>query len=107
MKCFRIADAHGIESFFKGDIDDKENAERCMILHMRAGVNRHRHAVVYLADISESAAEDIEDLLKDSEYKEALVRLKLAAPTVSLTRLPGAEKSWEMIPNSALDPYHA
>jgi len=90
MKCFGIADAHGIESFFKGDIDDKENATTCMILHMRAGANRHRHAVVFLADISESA-----------------VRLKLASPSVSLTRLPGAEKSWNMIPNSALDPYHA
>jgi len=107
MKCFGIADAHGIESFFKGDIDDKENATTCMILHMRAGANRHRHAVVFLADISESAVEDIEDLLKDSNYTEALVRLKLASPSVSLTRLPGAEKSWNMIPNSALDPYHA
>ena len=47
MKFFGIADAHGIESFIKGDPSDPENSHTATMLHLRAGLNRQRHAVVY------------------------------------------------------------
>jgi hypothetical protein len=34
-----------------------------------------------------------------------LVKLKEEATSISLMRSPGAEKSWNLIPNSDLDPY--
>ena len=107
MKCFGIADAHGIESFFKGEPDSPENSSKTMILHMRAGANRQRHAVVYIVDISESTAQDVEDLIEEGDYIGALVRLKLSVLDLQLTNLPGAEKSWRMIPNPDLDPFHS
>ena len=106
MVYFGIADAHGIESFIKGDPTSKEHAHQAMILHLRAGANRHRHAVVYTVDIPEHVAEDVQDHLDNGDYIEALVRLKLSVKTLQLTKLPGAEKSWGMIPNPDLDPYH-
>jgi hypothetical protein len=105
MKYFGIADAHGIESFIKGDPTDPEHSTRLMILNLRAGANRQRHAVVYIVDISESTAQDVEDLLEEKDYEGALVRLKMSVESLQLTNLPGAEKSWRLIPNSDLDPY--
>jgi hypothetical protein len=106
MKYYGIADAHGIESFIKGDPASPENSTQTMILHMRAGANRQRHAVVYIVDISESTAQDVDDLLEEGDYTGALVRLKLSVEDLQLTNLPGAEKSWRMIPNPDLDPFH-
>ena len=105
MKYFGIADAHGIESFIKGDPTDPEHSMNAMMLDLRAGANRHRHAVVYIADLSEEAAALIQADLDDGLFPEALDNLKGEALNVSLTNLPGAEKSWRMIPNSDLDPY--
>ncbi len=106
MKYFGIADAHGIESFIKGDPASPENSTQTMILHMRAGANRHRHAVVYIVDIPESTAQDIDELLEEGDYTGALVRLKMSVKDLQLTNLPGAEKSWKLIPNSDLDPFN-
>jgi hypothetical protein len=55
--------------------------------------------------VDEDVAEEVSDLLDDGEYEEALVALKEGAGSVSLARMPGAEKSWNMIPNPDLDPY--
>lgn len=105
MKYFGIADAHGIESFIKGDPTDPEHSMNAMMLDLRAGANRQRHAVVYIVDISESTAQDVEDLLEEKDYEGALVRLKMSVTNLQLTNLIGAEKSWRLIPNSDLDPY--
>jgi hypothetical protein len=105
MKYFGIADAHGIESFIKGDPTDPEHSMNAMMLDLRAGANRQRHAVVYIVDLSESTAQDIEDLLEEKDYEGALVRLKMSVESLQLTNLIGAEKSWRLIPNSDLDPY--
>ena len=105
MKYFGIADAHGIESFIQGDPTDINHSVQAMVLDLRAGANRHRHAVVFIVDIPESTAQDIEDLLEEKDYIEALVRLKMSVKFLQLTNLPGAEKSWRMIPNPDLDPY--
>jgi hypothetical protein len=61
--------------------------------------------VVFLVDVSEEVAEEVLDLLDSGEYEEALIALKEGANTVSLARMPGAEKSWGLIPNPDLDPY--
>jgi hypothetical protein len=106
MKYFGIADAHGIESFIKGDPASEGNSQQAMILHLRAGANRHRHAVVYVVDIPEEVAEEIDDLIIGGKYIEALDYLKGSVKELQLTSLPGAEKSWGMIPNPDLDPYH-
>ena len=105
MKYFGIADAHGIESFVKGEPTDPEHSHTAMILHLRAGANRHRHAVVFVVDLSEEDAESIEADLADGLYLEALDNLKGSVKTVQLSKLPGAEKSWGLIPNPDLDPY--
>jgi hypothetical protein len=106
MKYFGIADAHGIESFIKGDPTEEEHSRTEMMLHLRASANRHRHAVVYIADLTEEAAALIQADLDDGLFPEALDNLKGEALNVSLTNLPGAEKSWGLIPNPDLDPYH-
>jgi len=105
MKYFGIADAHGIESFVKGEPTDPENSHAAMIMHLRAGANRHRHAVVFVVDISEDDAASIEADLADGLYIEALDNLKGSVKELQLTSLPGAEKSWRLIPNPDLDPY--
>jgi len=106
MKYFGIADAHGIESFIKGDPAESEHTHQVMILNLRAGANRHRHAVVYVVDIPEDTAEEIDDLIISGNYIGALEHLKGSVKSLQLTTLPGAEKSWGLIPNPDLDPYH-
>jgi len=106
MKYFGIADAHGIESFIKGDPSSEENANKAMMLHLRAGANRQRHSVVYVVDIPEDVAEEVDDLIIGGKYIDALVHLKGSVKELQLTSLPGAEKSWGLIPNPDLDPYH-
>ena len=105
MKYFGIADAHGIESFIKGDPASEENSQQAMILHLRAGANRHRHAVVYVVDLPEDVAEEVDDLIINGRYIDALNQLKGSVKELQLSKLPGAEKSWGMIPNPDLDPY--
>ena len=106
MKYFGIADAHGIESFIQGDPTDLKHSVQAMVLDLRAGANRQRHAIVFIVDISESTAQDIEDLIEEGDYIGALVRLKMSVESLQLTNLPGAEKSWRLIPNPDLDPYN-
>ena len=114
MRFYGIADSKGLESFLpvvpkidggwiSANIDDYKKEMGVMVL--RAQYNRHRHAVVFLVDVSEEVAEEVLDLIDDGEYEEALIALKAGANTVSLARMPGAEKSWGLIPNPDLDPH--
>jgi hypothetical protein len=106
MKYFGIADAHGIESFIQGDPTDQENTIQFMTLDLRAAANRQRHAIVFIVDIPGDVADYIQSDLDEGRYIEALNTLKGSVKTLKLTNLPGAEKSWRMIPNSDLDPYY-
>ena len=106
MKYFGIADAHGIESFIKGDPTETEHSHQALIMNLRAGANRHRHAVVYVVDIPEEVAEEVDDLIINGRYIDALNHLKGSVKELQLTKLPGAEKSWGLIPNPDLDPYN-
>lgn len=115
MRFYGIADSRGLESFlpvtpkmengeFRGINIDNHTKEISM-LTLRAGANRHRHAVVFLADVEAEVAGEILDLLDSGEYEEALIYLKDNANEISLARSPGAEKSWKLIPNPDLDPF--
>jgi hypothetical protein len=110
MIFYGIADAHGIESFKPQQFDSEveqfnSDPKDLSIMALRANANRHRHAVVYQAEVESHTAKEILDLLKAGDYVEALVKLKEEATSISLMRSPGAEKSWNLIPNSDLDPY--
>jgi hypothetical protein len=110
MKFYGIADSHGLESFnpesWNSDTERFESDTRALsIMGLRANANRHRHAVVYLADVDGPGAREITALINKGEYPEALVKLKEVAKSISLMRSPGAEKSWKLIPNPDLDPY--
>jgi len=94
MRFYGIADCKGLEAFLP------------IVPKVDGGwINRHRHAVVFLAEVSAEVADEVLSLIDEGEYEEALVTLKEGADSVSLARMPGAEKSWNMIPNPDLDPY--
>ncbi len=110
MIFYGIADAHGIESFkpqtFDSDVEQfTSDSKELSIMALRANANRHRHAVVYQAEVSPEAAKEILDPINKGEYEDALVKLKETADSISLMKSPGAEKSWNLIPNDDLDPY--
>jgi hypothetical protein len=110
MKFYGIADAHGIESFravtYNVDTGDLQIDPRELgMMSLRANANRHRHAVVYQADVDAATAKEVLALIKDGKYTDALVKLKDEAKTISLAKSPGAEKSWRLIPNDDLDPF--
>jgi hypothetical protein len=110
MKFYGIADAHGIESFravtYNVDTGDLQIDPRELgMMSLRANANRHRHAVVYQADVDAATAKAVLALIKDGNYTDALTKLKDEAKTISLAKSPGVEKSWRLIPNEDLDPF--
>lgn len=110
MKYYGIADAHGLESFqpvtFNSDIEGLAiDPRELSMMVLRANANRHRHAVVYQADLPIPVCNEIHDLLKGHKYEEALMKLKEKSTNIMLARSPGAEKSWKLIPNADLDPF--
>jgi hypothetical protein len=98
---FGIADCHGIESMVeKGTGRDKEIS----LLNIRAMSNRHRHAILYEADLDKETFDTLNKQLdEDKDYTGALETLKERA--LELRSLPGQEKSWGLIPNPVLDPW--
>jgi hypothetical protein len=110
MKFYGIADAHGIESFrpvtYNVETGDLQIDPRELgMMNLRANANRQRHAVVYQVDIGVDTAKGVLAMIEAGEFKEALVKLKEEAKSISLARSPGAEKSWGLIPNPDLDPF--
>lgn len=111
MTFYGIADAHGLESFkhipFRSEVEGFSiDPKELSVLGFRAEANRHRHAVVFQTEISKDDAQMVLSLFQKGDYIQALQELKDRAESVSLMRSPGAEKSWKMIPNPDLDPYH-
>jgi hypothetical protein len=125
-----LADCNGIESFIKEpDMSDADDADRLAelgldepgagnklrkgwsnqvgMLQMRARANSQRHAVVYRVKLNQEDADQIESMLTDGEYTEALALLKEVALETQIARGTGinAEKAWSMIPNPDLDPF--
>ena len=102
-----IADAHGIESFRPSDSAGLPLAA----LNLRAMSNRHRHAVVYEVKLGAEGVKEVSQLLADDECVDALKTLKKRASMVGLSvecgsSLESMARSWELIPNPDLDPYH-
>jgi phosphatidylinositol kinase/protein kinase (PI-3 family) len=107
-----IADAHGLDSFInytalqavsvlKGD--KKKVTNLIGSLQVRAYANSQRHAVVYRVTLSSEDAEIIQELYNKGEYSKALLTLKKLSKMVELEKR--MEKSWNMLPNSDLDPW--
>ena len=72
MKHYGIADAHGIESFrpvtFNMAIEGFEvDPRELSMMVLRANANRHRHAVVYQAELPIPACKEINALIKDGK----------------------------------------
>ena len=100
-----IADAHGIESFIKVTKDNQRDA---FGLLLRAQANRHRHALFFVLNITESATKPIKKLLKQQQFIEALKLLKgasIVGRNIDFPKQYNAKKSWRLIPNPELDPY--
>lgn len=111
MIFYGIADAHGLETFqpssFENEIQGFAIDPKILgMMSLRAQANRHRHAVVYQVDVEREIAEEVLDLIEQGKNDEALIKLKEEATEILLMKQPGAEKSWKMIPNPDLDPYH-
>ena len=113
MKYIGIADCYGLESFisiddkvveweFKGMNGNSELNKLINALHLRANANRHRHAVLYRADVGD--ANEIEFLMNHSKQMAALKRLKVIATNIEVMKDIGAKKSWGLIPDPRLDP---
>lgn len=110
MKYYGIADAHGLESFrpvsFNTEIEGFEvDPRELSMMVLRSNANRHRHTVVYQAELPIAVCKKILELFKEGKYAEALEELKEGATEIKLARSPGAEKSWGLIPNPDLDPF--
>jgi len=127
---FGLADCLGIDSFieepesladwvdfdtlFKAGLlpeEGRNTSERkkynsiIRMLKMRAQANPQRWPIVYRVKLSESDGTEIQNLVNDGEYDEALTYLKQKAITVQLARGTGgdAERRWKAIPNPDLD----
>lgn len=119
---FGLADCHGLESFaldpnesvksfFFDEGDTKENQSTKIMMSLRANANAQRHAVVYRVLLDDADANEVENLISQSKYAEALLKIKESGEELELgtygTTLSAAEKNWKMIPNPDLDPYHS
>ena len=98
-----IADCHGIESFIPFDVN-------CIpTLFKRTEANRQRHAVFYVVNFSDTDNHiigEIEECMKNGEYKEALIKLKRVGEiSFPKGRADLYSKSWKLIPNPDLDPW--
>lgn len=98
-----IADAHGIESFVK--LSEVESS-RPFIFLIRAQANRHRHALFYSILVDKATIAMVDTNIKKGKYDVALKLLKKYGKDVQFPKQINGLKSWKMIPNSDLDPYH-
>ena len=101
---YGIADAHGIESYFTRDANNPSE----FIMFIRAESNRQRHAVVYFVEVDEKTDNKMNELLKQNKFIEALLFLKAHAKKLGFPkdRVDLYSKSWDLIPNPKLDPWH-
>lgn len=95
-----IADAHGLESLFEKGTPQVNQ----IILRIRAMANRHRHAVLYEADLTEKIAQVIDQQILQGDATGALEFLKHTAQEIRVEK--GFVRSWNMIPNHDLDPFY-
>jgi len=116
-KYWGIASANGLESFIyevstghsgfdemfldkKTDDIKKEKEAAYQTVYW----NRHRHSVLFEVEIDLKDGKYI-DSLKGTDPEQALIELKQKAKKIAIAKMPGAEKSWNLIPNPNLDPH--
>lgn len=125
-----LADCNGVESFIKEpDMSDADDVDRLAelgleevgagnklrkgwsnqvsMMQMRARANSQRHSVVYRVKMMPEDASQVNDMISDGAYIEALEMIKQLAIETQIARGTGinAEKAWKMIPNPDLDPF--
>lgn len=115
-RCFTItgiADAHGIEQcFWSNSTEDYKDLgandkQSMMFMSIRANANRHRHASFFrVNNVPDREKVILDQLLTDHKPQIALVYLKgVATECGGVQILKEHASSWDMIPNSVLDPY--
>ena len=72
---------------------------------MRAGANRHRHALVYQVEFDDTQEEIFKAVLADGDYIKACDMLHDPSFIENVGVENSMLNSWEMIPNPRLDPY--
>jgi len=103
MKTFiGIADCKGIESF----LPLVGNEKQLGFLVMRAGANRHRHALVYQVEMDEDQEAIFKAVLERGDYISACLMLHDPAFIENVGVENSMMNSWDMIPNPRLDPYN-
>ena len=98
---FGIADCHGIEGIFE---KNEKTQNRIRMMNIRVVSNRHRHAVLFEADVTPETWKRISYLVcEGQDFIEALNVLKNEAIELRIQR--EHQKSWDLIPNPVLDPW--
>lgn len=118
---YGLADCHGVESFVHEVSpvarelffapEESENVQAGQYaMCLRAHANPQRHAVAYRVKMDDSKSDIVQEMLKKSQYIEALNFIKENCEELQLgtqyTTKKAAEKNWNMIPNPDLDPYY-
>lgn len=114
MKFIGIADCHGLESFIparKFNLETQsfdQNNQDIAFMVLRANANGQRRAIVFRVEVDKDEGIEIMSVFDDGDYLEALNLLKQYATKVELAGGQGMnkQKTWEIIPNPDLDPYH-
>ncbi len=102
-KFYGIADAHGIESFLAYEKKSKDKFPYVM----RAELNRQRHAVYYEVTMEPIDVTIVNAHIDKGDYKKALRFIKKRAITIGFPEHRNKQymNSWNLIPNSKLDPW--
>ena len=111
MQYYGIASANGLESFlpvpYSAEMEGFQTDPRELsLMALTVNANRQRHSVLYQVDIDKNVAQDVRDLIKEGNAADALILVKEKSKTIEIMRSPGAEKSWNLIPNTDLDPFN-
>jgi len=111
MKYYGIASANGIESFLPVPFSAKTDTfaadpRELSLMALTVNANRQRHSVLYMVDVATDVAKEIRAIIADGDMEQALILLKEKAKSISIMQSPGAEKSWNLIPNKDLDPFN-
>lgn len=116
---YGLADANGVESFiedldvmasevFQSDKEKKAKNSQQFAMCLRAQANQQKHSVVFRVLMNTEDSDQVETLMKESSFVEALQMIKDKAKEVQLgtygTTKSAAAKNWGMISNPALDP---
>jgi hypothetical protein len=111
MKYYGIASANGIESFlpvlYRGESEGfSADPRELSLMALTVNANRQRHSVLYMVDLNIEDVKEIKNLIDKGDADEALIVLKEKAKSINIMQSPGAGKSWNLIPNTDLDPFN-